>query len=938
MALVRVYCGIASTAPEVDAGELAAAVNRLTVAVVDDSGRLLEFCVINDDPAGYALVTSLLAERFGGSTMVTVAADSDDQQVISLLAAAGRAIAYTDDESADDFADRFADDESLDEANASPDERRAVGLARALQAGALSAMVGPAPREFVAFKPVLAAHAALAVGRHAAAVALREVLRELYPAALRAYPDPAAPVALAVLEALPEPGMLAGQSGARNRDNGATAETVAARLVADGVCDSGTALEAVTALRVAIAETPRRNGVGKQLTAAVAESVRHSVAAVRSSDAASAALIDTLADRMAPPPVAAPAQPARRTGVPVTSAPPAMAAATGARRRVQPTAVNAAPTQPRPVQAPPTAPEPVSSTPLAPPPVDRPAWAPSTPPVPPGFEPTPITGTPMVAMPAAARQEAPAAPTRQMPTPIPPRQAPIPAQRASRAPADANKPFVPTLTNAAISSERAARGFNQAPSADLPDESAEQGQLGYEQPAADPADRAPQGYQQPAEPAGDAPRGYQPFAAELLNGRDARAPRGGYQQPEPLDDRAPRGGFQQPEPLDDRAPRGGFQQPEQVDDRAPRGGFQQPEPLDDRAPRGFQQPEPLDDRAPRGGFQQPEPLDDRAPRGGYQQPGADRPRDLDNRAPRGGYQPSAAERLANELAERARSGFQHDNLRDTGERPRFNAPSATDVPTDITRMPADPLGLPPQQPTAPAGSRANWPLNPEPDETARPTDGRITPPWLDDDLVLPESPSLRLADEPARRNGRGGRDEPPLRLVDDSALTGARPKPRRTERASSPAEGEDDDLLIFASVSSAWFSGPDTSAETTWNSTMDSGWRAAEQAARPQVGNDTTAGLPRRVPAANLVPGSTPEREERPLRIVRDAAGIAAHTSNYFRGWRRGNQELGGAPGQGGFAVGGRPGRESANGWDFSREQDARDDRDDYNYRAANYR
>ncbi|MEU8079462.1 transposase [Catellatospora citrea] len=893
MALVRVYCGIASTAPEVDAGDnLAAAVNRLTVAVVDDSGRLLEFCVINDDPAGYALVTSLLAERFGGSTMVTVAADSDDQQVISLLAASGRAIAYTDDESADDFADRFADDESLDEANSSPDERRAVGLARALQAGALSAVVGPAPREFVAFKPVLAAHAALAVGRHAAAVALREVLRELYPAALRAYPDPAAPVALAVLEALPEPGMLAGQSGSRNRDNGATAETVAARLVADGVCDSGTALEAVTALRVAIAETPRRNGIGKQLTAAVAESVRHSVAAVRSSDAASAALIDTLADRMAPPPVAAPAQPARRTGVAVTSAPPAMAAATGARRRVQPTAVNAAPAQPRPVQAPPTAPEPVSSTPLAPPPVDRPAWAPSTPPVPPGFEPTPITGTPMVAMPVAARQEAPAAPTRQTPTPIPPRQTSIPAQRSSRAPAEAGKPFVPTLTNAAISSERAARGFNQAPSAELPDETVEH--RGYQQPepSAELADHAPRGYQQPAAD---------------------------------LDDRAPRG-YQQPTAdLNDRGPR----------------GYQQPTAdLDDRGPRGYQQPAAdLNDRASRG-YQQP-PADlpnDRAPRGGYQQPSLDRANDFDDRAPRG-YQPSAAERLANELAERARSGFQQqDSLRDTGERPRFNAPSATDVPTDITRMPADPLGTAPQPPAAPAGSRANWPLNPEPEEPARPADGRITPPWLDDDLVLPDSPSLRMADEPARRNGRGGRDEPPLRLVDDSALTGARPKPRRTERASSPASGEDDDLLIFASVSSAWFAGPSSDTETTWNSNMDSGWRAAEQAARPQVGNDTTAGLPRRVPAANLVPGSTPEREERPLRIVRDAAGIAAHTSNYFRGWRRGNQELGGGPGQGGFAVGGRPGRESANGWDFSREQDARDDRDDYNYRAANYR
>ena len=60
----------------------------------------------------------------------------------------------------------------------------------------------------MALKPVLSAHAAMAAGRHGTAVALREVLRELYPAALRAYPDPAEPIPLAILDALPEPGLL----------------------------------------------------------------------------------------------------------------------------------------------------------------------------------------------------------------------------------------------------------------------------------------------------------------------------------------------------------------------------------------------------------------------------------------------------------------------------------------------------------------------------------------------------------------------------------------------------------------------------------------------------------------------------------------------------------------------------------------------------------
>jgi hypothetical protein len=82
------------------------------------------------------------------------------------------------------------------------------------------------------------------------------------------------------------------------------------------------------------------------------------------------------------------------------------------------------------------------------------------------------------------------------------------------------------------------------------------------------------------------------------------------------------------------------------------------------------------------------------------------------------------------------------------------------------------------------------------------------------------------------------------------------------------------------------------------------------------------------VPQANLVPGS-PLREERPLRIVRDAASIAAHTTGYFRGWRRG-QEIGG------YAIGGRPGREAAGGWDFSRDGQAADDyRNSAGYRSS---
>ena len=96
----------------------------------------------------------------------------------------------------------------------------------------------------------------------------------------------------------------------------------------------------------------------------------------------------------------------------------------------------------------------------------------------------------------------------------------------------------------------------------------------------------------------------------------------------------------------------------------------------------------------------------------------------------------------------------------------------------------------------------------------------------------------------------------------------------------------------------------------------DEGWRAAEQLSRPSVGADTRAGLPRRVPTANLVPGSV-HPQSRQLRIVRDPESIAEHTSGYFRGWKRG-QEIGGFP----------VGQRDRAAWEFNREQREREGAD----------
>jgi signal transduction histidine kinase len=89
-----------------------------------------------------------------------------------------------------------------------------------------------------------------------------------------------------------------------------------------------------------------------------------------------------------------------------------------------------------------------------------------------------------------------------------------------------------------------------------------------------------------------------------------------------------------------------------------------------------------------------------------------------------------------------------------------------------------------------------------------------------------------------------------------------------------PPATHDQRLPIFDSLESDWFrrSGKPVNtarpaqggqggqvaqpAAQSWTSPADEGWRAAQALAAPSAGDTTQAGLPRRVPRANLVPGS----------------------------------------------------------------------------------
>jgi signal transduction histidine kinase len=112
-------------------------------------------------------------------------------------------------------------------------------------------------------------------------------------------------------------------------------------------------------------------------------------------------------------------------------------------------------------------------------------------------------------------------------------------------------------------------------------------------------------------------------------------------------------------------------------------------------------------------------------------------------------------------------------------------------------------------------------------------------------------------------------------------------------------------LPIFEAVESDWFRRGRSSvgwspqeqeaAETVsaaapaggWSSPADEGWQAAAAAAAPSSGGVTTAGLPKRVPRANLVPGTAAAETSAPTP-ARSAQATRDRFASFQRGIREG--------------------------------------------------
>jgi len=91
------------------------------------------------------------------------------------------------------------------------------------------------------------------------------------------------------------------------------------------------------------------------------------------------------------------------------------------------------------------------------------------------------------------------------------------------------------------------------------------------------------------------------------------------------------------------------------------------------------------------------------------------------------------------------------------------------------------------------------------------------------------------------------------------------------------------------SASGNWVTAPDAApVEVGWRSSAaDEGWEAAAAVSSPSTGGTTQAGLPRRVPRANLVPGTAPAESTAPVP-VRSAASTRDRFASFQRGIREG--------------------------------------------------
>jgi hypothetical protein len=176
--------------------------------------------------------------------------------------------------------------------------------------------------------------------------------------------------------------------------------------------------------------------------------------------------------------------------------------------------------------------------------------------------------------------------------------------------------------------------------------------------------------------------------------------------------------------------------------------------------------------------------------------------------------------------------------------------------------------------------------------------------------ALDDSPMPSAANGPLPVYGAPTRSERQVTSEPDGNELPFRTPPGPAQRGivvpPAAAAGEEHRLPIFESVESDWFrrgrsgasrAGQVASTATAssssggWTSPADEGWRAAEAAHVPTSGGVTLSGLPKRVPRANLVPGTVGVETAAPAATAapaRSATQARNRLASFQRGMRQG--------------------------------------------------
>ncbi|WP_217998511.1 sensor histidine kinase [Actinomadura rubrobrunea] len=212
-----------------------------------------------------------------------------------------------------------------------------------------------------------------------------------------------------------------------------------------------------------------------------------------------------------------------------------------------------------------------------------------------------------------------------------------------------------------------------------------------------------------------------------------------------------------------------------------------------------------------------------------------------------------------------------------------------------------PMRRRPADAAQPAGGGRGWDDAPSPEPAAADETSFADAPYPDEPFAQSASSTGQMPAVPAS----------PAHAPDQPSAQGG---PRPQTRSSAPgSSGQEDSTRpperspIFDAMQSEWFqrrTGSSGDPAKGWDSPADEGFRAAEAAVRrPVAGARTAAGLPKRVPGRNRVPGAVTPQEAAARRRQaqsQSAEVVRNRFASLQRGVRRGRDEARGAAGSAG--------------------------------------